>query len=198
MKSFTLFRSAILASLAMVVFQASAISPQEIALAQKLIAQAVKMSQKYDEVELVAPEPLADASGKYVSPYNINGEPAEWSTKSISAEAGAMAGEMAGEKAADKLASKVPFGGLLRGKAKSTASSAGAAAALGGWDSIRATSDVSFDSMSDMAVYLHVKHGDEPGYDENLAAAMSLYPEMKKGYNKALKKAYKDAKRAQK
>ena len=175
-----------------------ALSAKDIALAQKVIAQAIKMSEKYDDVDLVAPEPLADANGKYVSPYTRDGEVTEWAEKSVTAEAGSMAGEMAGEKAADSLAKKIPFGGLMRGKAKDTASAAGAATALGGWDSIREASDMSFDDMSDMAVYLHVSHGDEPGYDQNLAAAMSLYPELKKGYNKAIKKAYKDAKRAQK
>ena len=198
MRTSIILRTATFIVMALATIQTNALSPQDIALAQKVIAQAVKMSQKYDDVELIAPTPLPDASGKYISPYLRDGEVTAWATKSVSAEAGAMAGEMAGEKAADKLASKIPFGGLLRNKTKSVASSAGAAAALGGWDSIREASDVSFADMSEMTVYLHVSHGDEPGYDENLAAAMSLYPELKKGYRKALNKAYKDARKEQK
>ena len=48
----------------------------------------------------------------------------------------------------------------------------------------------------DVAVYLHVTHRDDPGFDESLAATMNLYPDLKKGYKKSLNKAYKDAKKA--
>ena len=173
-----------------------AISPKDIALAQKIMRQAAKLAEKYREYDLEAPEPRADAEGKYVSPYTGDGEVTEWAEKSLEAEAGAQAGDMAGNAAADTVAKKIPFGSLLKGKTKDVASSAGAAAAIGGWDFIRETSDISFDDMRDISVYLHVTHGDEPGYDEALAAAMNLYPELKKGYSKALKSAYKDAKKA--
>lgn len=173
-----------------------ALTPSDIALAQKVMRQAAKLAEKYKTYDLEAPEPRADADGKYVSPYLAEGEVTEWAEKSVHAEAGAQAGDMAGDVAADTMAKKIPFGGLLKGKTKDAASSAGAAAAIGGWDFIRGSSNISFDEMRDMSVYLHVTHGDEPGYDEALAAAMNLYPELKKGYSKSLKSAYKDAKKA--
>ncbi len=172
-----------------------AVSPSDIVLAQKLIHQAAKLAEKYRQYDLVAPTPLPDSSGKYVSPYLADGEVTAWAEKALAAEAGAQAGDMAGDAAANTIAKKIPFGGLLRGKTKEKASAAGAATAIGGWDFIRESSDLSFAEMDEVAVYLHVTHGEDPGYDETLAAAMNIYPELKKGYGKALKKAYKLAKK---
>lgn len=173
-----------------------AVSPQDIALAQKVMREAAKIADKYREYDLEAPEPLPDSSGKYVSPYTADGEVTAWAEKSLEAEAGAQAGDMAGNAAGNAVAKKVPFGSLFKGKTKDVASSAGAATAIGGWEFIRETSDVSFGKMQDIAVYLHVTHRDDPGFDESLAATMNLYPDLKKGYKKSLNKAYKDAKKA--
>ena len=194
----TLFTYAIVIAIGLAGPSAAALSAKDIALAQKVIAQVAKLGDRYPDIELDAPEPLPDASGKFVSPYLADGEVTPWAEKSINAEAGALAGEVAGDKAADTIAKKIPFGGLMRNKTKDIATSAGAATALGGWDEIRAGSDQSFEKMKDLSVFLHVTHGDEPGYDETLAAAMYLYPELKKGYKKSLTSAYKDARKAQK
>lgn len=177
---------------------AHAVSPKDIAVAQKLVREAAKLAEKYREYDLVAPEPLPDNSGKYLSPYHADGTMTEWAEKSLHAEAGAQAGEAAGGAAADAVAKKIPFGGLLKNKAKDSAGAAGAAAAVGGWDYIRDSSDVSFDDMQNFSVYLQVTHGDAPGYDQALAATMNLYPELKKGYRKSLNNAYKAAKKAAK
>lgn len=175
--------------------QASALTPQEIALAQKVISEASKLAQKNQSVDLVAPQPLPDNSGKYLSPYTADGEVTDWAKKSLQAEAGAQAGDAAGNAAANAVARKVPFGGLLKSKTKATASAAGAATAMGGWDFIRDSSDISFNEMQKFSVYLQVTHGDDPAYDESLAATMKLYPELKTGYRKALRQAYKQARK---
>ena len=66
----------------------------------------------------------------------------------------------------------------------------GAMAALGGEKFVKKTSTMSFDNLEDYAVYLHVTHGNEPGLQQALAAAMSIYPDLEFGYDVAISKAY--------
>ncbi len=51
-----------------------ALSPKDIALAQKVMREAAKLAEKYQKYDLEAPEPRADSEGKYVSPYTGDGE----------------------------------------------------------------------------------------------------------------------------
>ena len=68
-----------------------------------------------------------DRTTPSVIAYTGDGEVTAWAEKALQAEAGAQAGDMAGNAAADAVAKKIPFGGLLKGKTKDVASSAGAA-----------------------------------------------------------------------
>ena len=74
----------------------------------------------------------------------------------------------------------------------------GAMAALGGEKFVRSTSSLSFDNLDDYAVYLQVKHGQEPGFNQALAAAMAIYPQLETSYDWAISKAYQQALRARK
>ena len=149
-------------------------------------------------VELEAPEPRSDSEGQYVLPYAQDGNVTPWAEKALQASVGSAAGKEAGGQAAGMLAKKVPFGGLMGKKVKDTAGAQGAIMAAGGWEFIRETSDQSFDSVDDTAVYMHVTHADSAGYSEALSAAFDIYPDLKKRYGGAIKNAQKAARKAQK
>lgn len=174
---------------------AFALDAGDIARAQKILTLVSKLTLKYQakSINVPAPTPLTDKSGKYFVPYNAKGEPTEWAVKAFNAQAGAAIGAKAGEKAAGALASKVPLGGLVSGAAKNKGKSIGAFAAVGGAEFVKSTSDYSFKTLDDYIVYLHVTHSNSPGYTQSLATVMSIYPEVEKNYSAALDRAYKAA-----
>lgn len=173
--------------------------------AQAVLGQVEQIVDKYQdvqqlldqgEIELLLAEPRADADGKFVFPFSSDGNITEWAEKAISAQAGAQVGAVAGEKAAGALASKVPFGGLAAGALKGKSKELAAVTAVGGWDFIRESSDLSFDKQDDFSVYMHARFAGQADYENALAAAMAIYPDMEKNHRKAVDKAYKDARKA--
>ena len=102
---------------------AFALDAGDIVRAQKILTVVSKLTTKYhaQSINVPAPTPLTDKSGKYFVPYNAKGEPTEWAVKAFNAQAGAAVGAKVGEKAAGALAAKVPLGGLLAGAAKTKA-----------------------------------------------------------------------------
>jgi hypothetical protein len=131
-----------------------------------------------------------DNEGKYVCPYTQDGVVAEWVDKAINAKMGATIGKHVGAYAGQKALEQIPFiGGWLGGKAGEAAGRAIAIKACGGWDYIKSTSDISFDNIDDMSVYLYVKFSTNEHFQEVLQATWEIYPEMLKTYNNALIKA---------
>ena len=58
---------------------------------------------------------------------------------------------------------------------------------------------MSFNKLQDYSVYLHSQFQGLPGYENALAAAMAIYPELEKSHRSSVDRAYKDArKRARK
>ena len=155
--------------------------------------------------ELVLPQPIEDASGKYPFAFRQDGTVAGWARQSALAKVGAGVGkggaEMAGNVATNlgiAAAGRLPgIGGLLGSataetvgkQAKRKAQHAIDVAAMGGWDNIRATSDLSFNSLGDYAVYLYAKHSSHPKYAEALAASKKLYPDLEDSYENLLRSA---------
>lgn len=177
-----------------------ATSAADLVKAQIIIGKILEITSKYQQynLELTAPTPRPNAKGKYLLPYTESGALTDWAAKSLTVQMGAMVGEKVGEKAGGALASKVPFGGLASGFMKKKGKEMGAMAALGGEDFVRKTSSMSFDNLDDYAVYLQVKHGQEGGFKQALAAAMAIYPQLESSYDGAINNAYKQALRAQK
>ena len=173
-----------------------AVAADDILRAEKILRTVVDLTtkSKIDAADLQAPEPLADKSGKFFAPFKADGTLTEWANKALSAQVGAALGAKAGEKATGMLASKVPLGGLLSGAAKKKGKELGAIAALGGEDFIKETSDLSFNSLDDLAVYMHAKHAGSSGYAQALATTIAIYPSLEKGYDTAIKKAVEFAK----
>lgn len=170
--------------------------PQDVANALRVLDDVSKITATMAQmnVTLVAPTPIMGNGGAFLAPYRCDGTPTEWSAKAMSAAAGSTVGGIAGDKAAGALASKVPFvGGLFGKKAKEKAQATGAVMGAGGWDFIKSSSDMSFATLDEMAVYLHAKHSTDPEYAQRVAAAFSIYPEFQNVYVAAIDAASKNA-----
>ncbi|MCB1666435.1 MAG: hypothetical protein KDI28_11680 [Pseudomonadales bacterium] len=175
-----------------------------IAKASMILSTVAGLADKYQDVqemlnagtlELDVPEPIEGNEGEFYFPYTESGYLTPWAEKALSAQVGAEVGGRAADSAVSSLASKVPLGGFLAGKAKSKAKETGAVVAIGGWDFIRENTELSFNSLDDLSVYMHSEFNGEADYEQALAAAMAIYPELERGHERAIDKAYKDARR---
>lgn len=182
------------------------IPPQDIAKATKALTKVRTLMSTMEVTKpgavLTVPDPRRDAEGKYISPYLADGTLAPWARKGMGAAAGVagtiggkLLADEAGERAGAALASKVPGGAVLGSlfgrKASKKLTGTATVKAVGGWDYIKSTSDISFDSVMDLAVYMHTKHGAVDGdYPMAVAAAMGIYPRLVGAYEPALKRAY--------
>ncbi|MBF0205129.1 MAG: hypothetical protein HQK67_12700 [Desulfamplus sp.] len=142
--------------------------------------------------ELKAPEPIAGNSGLYMCPYTSDGVMAEWTDKAINAKIGSTVGSVAGAYAGQKALEQVPFvGGLLGQQVGEKIGREVAIKSCGGMEYIKETSDLSFNNIDQMAVYLYVKHSSHEHYQSALNAAQEIYPELKTRYSQALIEASK-------
>lgn len=142
---------------------------------------------------LTTPKARMDNKGEYLSPFTQDGVIAEWVDKAINAKIGSAIGEQGGGLLGQKASGKSSFlGGALGGMLGNKAGQKVAIKTCGGWDGIRNASDISFDNVNDMAVYIYKKHSSHPQYTEVLEAAMVIYPELKKNYNESLQGAKKN------
>jgi hypothetical protein len=146
--------------------------------------------------EMRAPRPIYDNTGKYLCPYTSDGTVAEWVDKGLNARLGSsiggFAGKQAGKKAASALETLPGIGSWLGQKAGEATGRRVAITMCGGMDAMRATSDLSFNSVDDLAVWLYVNHSTEEGYSGVLSLASEIYPGLRNDYLKALKKASKE------
>jgi hypothetical protein len=134
-----------------------------------------------------APTPIVGNSGKYMSPFTEDGTVAVWVEKGKSARAGSAVGGFLGAQAGQKVAENIPFVGGFIGKA--VGESAGRAIALrmvGGEEFIRANSDISFNSVQDLAVYMYAKNSAHKDFAEALSLTQDIYPELKTEYYAAI------------
>jgi hypothetical protein len=139
----------------------------------------------------VAPQPVANKGGKYFAPFDANGQLTAWANKALAANVGAALGSKAGEKAGQMAASKIPLaGGLLAMGAKKKGKELGALAAVGGADFVKESSSLSFNSVQDLALYMHLNHANGTDYVKAFAAAMAIYPDLEKTYEGTIKGTY--------
>lgn len=183
---------------------ALAVDMGAIVKAQVVLGQVDQVIKKYEEVQglidqgtidLEVEQPLEGSSGKFLLPFDETGTLTPWAEKALTAQAGSAVGNEVGKQAANALASKVPFGGFMAGAAKNKAKETGAVMAIGGWDFIKENSVMSFDDLNDYSVYLHHEFNGLPGYEKALAAAMAVYPKLEKSHDRAVDRAYRDARK---
>jgi hypothetical protein len=95
----------------------------DVSRAVAIVQRMVELNKRFAAyaVTLVAPEPIASASGRYLLPVNAQGQLTGWAEKALSAQVGNIAGEQAGAAAARGLGSVIPGGGLAGGFLKKKA-----------------------------------------------------------------------------
>lgn len=146
-----------------------------------------------DQLASVAPKPIEGNSGKFMSPYTSDGVVAEWVDKAINAKMGAAIGSAVGAKVGQDLAENIPFvGGFLGQKIGNAAGRQIAIKASGGMEFITSTSDLSFNSIQDLSVFMYVNYGASEHYADVLSATQEIYPEMKTIYYQSLMNASKN------
>ena len=197
MKTFvrTFVLAAVVATVATRVSALSSSAAGDIVRAQMVINKVIQIVGEYQKltqqnVLLEAPTPIAANTGQYLLPYKANGEATEWAVKAVSAQVGKLVGEQAGDAATRAVASKVPFGGLASGLIKKKTKEVAAVTALGGSEYLKKTSELSFNDLSDYAVYLHVHHSGDANYQQVLATALAVYPDLENRFDGAIKAAY--------
>jgi len=141
--------------------------------------------------EVVAPQPIPDNSGKIMCPYTQDGVAAKWVDKALNAKAGSAIGKTAGAFIGAKAFEQIPFvGGLFGSMVGEAIGRKIAISAAGGWDFIKANSDLSFNNVDDMAVFLYATYcGKHEHYPKVLDATMEIYPDLRKRYMNAIMRA---------
>ena len=181
-----------------------AVNMGSIVKAQIVLGQVTQIVDKYQEVQALLDagtvtldyaDPIEGNTGKFLLPFDEAGNTTAWADKALNAQIGAKAGEMVADKAIDSALAKVPFGGFMRGAAKSKAKGTGAILAIGGWDFIKETTTLSFNRLDDYSIYLHSEYNGLPGYEQALAAAMAIYPKLETSHKRYIDKAYKKARK---
>ena len=138
----------------------------------------------------VAPQPIYGNSGEFMSPYTEDGVVAGWVDKAVNAKLGAAIGQQAGAYAGRKLMENVPFfGGMLGERVGDAAGRKIAIEASGGWEYIKESSDLSFNTVEDLAVYMYAHHSAHPDYQQVLEATWEIYPELQTAYMPAIQNA---------
>lgn len=142
--------------------------------------------------QLRSPKPIQSSAGKFLSPYTSDGTVAEWVVKGRAAKLGGALGNMAGQKAGEKALSAVPiFGSWLGGKAGDKMGRAMALRWVGGEAAMRASSDLSFNSIDDMIVYLYTEGYPAKSKDwkDVYDLTKAIYPELEERWADAIKNA---------
>ncbi|ROH86013.1 hypothetical protein ED208_16455 [Stagnimonas aquatica] len=123
--------------------------------------------------------PIYGNTGPYLCPFTEDGTVTPWVEKALKAKLGGQLGGTAGAFAGQKLAENVPFlGGLIGKKVGQAIGKQAVLQMMGGWEAIRASSEISFASSSDMALYLKTQNSSHPQYREVLDSAVQLYPDL--------------------
>ncbi len=147
-------------------------------------------------LQALAVEPIPNSSGRYLSPYTSDGVFAEWVNRTVDGRTGAAVGGAVGAYAGQRAMRSVPFvGGFLGSQAGAAVGRSVAMEAAGGEDFMRESSDLSFNSLDDMAQWMFLTHSDHPHYEGALKAAQDVYPELKQVYPRAVSRARSEQQR---
>ncbi|MDB5452968.1 MAG: hypothetical protein JWO33_1546 [Caulobacteraceae bacterium] len=143
-----------------------------------------------DAASIAAPAPIEGATGKYMCPFTSDGVTAGWVTKSMQVKAAGQIGSMAGNYAGQKAMEQVPFvGGFLGKKAGAAMGRQIALSSIGGEEFLRSSSDLSFNSLEEMSVYVYANYSANPDYQKILTATYAIYPDMEGVYVAAVQRA---------
>lgn len=150
--------------------------------------------------KIIAPPPIAGNSGKYMSPFTAAGAVALWAQqpaaeKDNGSDLAANVGSAIGQHIGNKVLENIPFGlGGMVGKqagelAARTATRKNIEPELPSMDAVKASSDISFNSLDKLAVYMYVKNSNHIEYERALELIQRIYPELRQAYTPAIEKA---------
>jgi hypothetical protein len=135
--------------------------------------------------EIVPPEPVLGNAGIYFAPYTQDDTIAEWVDVGIKAAAAGMVGQGVGQ-AVGSAAGQAAGGGVgelvgsvVGGEGGRNKARDAAIARAGGWDHIKATSDLSFHSLEELAAWLYALKSQREDYKQVMALVREIYPELK-------------------
>jgi hypothetical protein len=138
----------------------------------------------YAKLQADAPKPIEGSTGKFMSPFTSDGVTAEWVTKSMKVEASGKIGQAAGTLAAEHLLSNVPFAGMFAGDAAKKLARAAALKGIGGEEFLKSSSDLSFNTLDDMAAWMYAYHSSHEDYAKIVKATIGIYPDFARAYAK--------------
>lgn len=137
-----------------------------------------------------APAPIVGNGGKFMSPYTEDGTVAKWVEKGRHAATGANVGGFVGAQAGAKLAENIPFvGGFIGQKVGAEIGRTVALNMVGGEAYIKETSDLSFNSVEDLAVYMYARNSAHKDFAQVLELTQKIYPELQQAYYPAIVRA---------
>jgi len=148
------------------------------------ISDPVAREAAYAKLQAEAPKPIEGNTGKFMSPFTTDGVTAEWVTKSMQVQASGQIGQAAGTLAAGQLLKNVPFAGMFAGDATKKIARALALKNIGGEDFLKSSSDLSFESLDDMAAYMYAYHSGHADYARIVKATVAIYPDFETAYAK--------------
>lgn len=146
------------------------------------------------------PRPISGNSGKYMSPFTASGGVAPWAAKveatadngsDLAANMGGAVGQEVGRQALDF----IPFGlgGMVGNEIGSRAGRSATRTTtqprIPGAQEARATSDISFRTANELAIYMYAKHSGHNEYERILALTKTVYPELAQVYDSAIARA---------
>jgi hypothetical protein len=144
--------------------------------------------------EIVPPEPIYGNTGEFMSPYTEDEVLAEWVDKAVNAKAGAQIGGAIGAYAGSKALEMIPFvGGIMGQYAGEQIGRQIAITAAGGMEFIVSSSDLSFNNLDNLSVFLYAKYSTSEHFQDALDATMEIYPDLKTLYFPAISKASSQA-----
>ena len=140
------------------------------------------------------PIPIEGNSGRYMCPFTQDKVMAGWTDMAISIKLGQTTGAVVGTVGGAYLGKElgenlpIPFGGFIGGilggaVGKKAGSSVGGKIGLeaaGGMENVRRTSDLSFNSLGEMAHYLRATHSNHEHFKLVLEITGEIYPEFKR------------------
>lgn len=136
----------------------------------------------YATLQASAPKPIEGNGGKFMSPFTSDGVTAGWVTKSMQVQASGQVGQAAGQVVAGQVLSKIPFAGMFAGEATKALARKIALDSIGGEEFLKSSSDLSFNSLEEMATYMYAFHSSHAEYGKVVSATAAIYPEFAEVY----------------
>lgn len=135
---------------------------------------------------IISPQPIEGTTGLYMSPFTSDGVTSGWVTESLKVSASGQAGALIGQLAGQKLLENLPFGGMIGEAAGRHMAREAALNAIGGEAFLKSSSDLSFNDLSAMAIYMYANHSGHAEYDKILRATYAIYPDLEGVYMQAI------------